>query len=306
MKKLIFVLAAVVLCAVSIRAEIVSWTYRQNLGEAPDSVRYLVFHGFDSVGSFAGLGVDSLYFTLSIQDTTINWVIPKIYWNGFDSAQGGPVWFGNWWTANGSSYYYPIRYYWCDPPDSVLRRIWIDNVLTYTDTLPGPVYRDVDSILITDTTGVRFSYTEYFGDITTGFTDVVPTMSPYTTSEIIVDTLSDTVWWPDEVGPSDSDLCAVFCVYYKNHSPVRGAWLIVMNPNTGYDSTNGVILGPSLERDESSVLGIASVSVLRSTIYADSLTSLYDIKLMYGGRIVRSWSRMFIPDQDTLRLEVRQ
>lgn len=292
MRRLLIVAALVLLCA-SAYSEVVSWTYRQSLSEAPDSVRYLLYHGFDSVGTFTGPSEDSLYFTLSVQDTTINWVVAKIYWDDYDSAQSSTLWFGNWWSARGSSYYYPIRYWWCDPPDSALRRIWIDNVLTYTDTLSGPLYVDADSIIITDTTGVRFSYTEYWpGGLVSGFTDVVPTMSPYTTSEIIIERIVDTFYMPPPA--TQANYCNVWGrLTSMSGNGISGAQVTFVLPRPVANSCDSSAVVQRITTVRTDSTGYFNTDLVWSSCVDDSK---YYVTVVSGHS---SWKRAVITVPDT-------
>lgn len=97
-------------------------------------------------------------------------------------------------------------------------------------------------------------------------------------------------------------LSSVFLYYYDHGYPTDGARLVIRNENVVYDSTQGLVMGPILQYDVTDTTGLASVVVPKSYLFSDSLQSLYDIGLTYRGRIVKTWSDVYIPDQDTLRL----
>ena len=118
----------------------------------------------------------------------------------------------------------------------------------------------------------------------------------------------DTVWvtyTSAVIPPAQSpELTTVFCYYYRGGEPYRGAYLLVRNENVATDTTQGVIFGPVREGMRTDSTGLAYVTVPKSYIFHDSLTSLYDISLTVAGRVVADWPDVYLPDQDSLRLEV--
>ncbi len=103
---------------------------------------------------------------------------------------------------------------------------------------------------------------------------------------------------------SAPDLATLFCVYYHGSEPVKGAQLRVSNNSVATDTTQGTIIGPFFDYRATDTSGVASVYVPKSYLYSDSLKSLYNIVLIYRGQEVYTWKNYYVPDQDTVRLEV--
>jgi hypothetical protein len=115
-------------------------------------------------------------------------------------------------------------------------------------------------------------------------------------------------WAPVNHFPStgSADLATLFVVYYRNGAPQKGASLIAANDNIVYDSADGIVMGPIYQADLTDGNGVASVVLPKSYLFNDSLGAGYDVKLRYAGRIVRAWSDLWMPNQDTLRLRISE
>ena len=126
---------------------------------------------------------------------------------------------------------------------------------------------------------------------------------PATTS-LVLDVRRDTTQTAQFPWPVQPGLTTLFLQYSRNGSPYRGATLIVTNPKIAYDTSTGQIIGPFRKTGVTNFLGVTGVQVVPSTLYHDSLKSLYTIGLYAGGAKVKEWTDYYIPSQDTVRLRV--
>jgi hypothetical protein len=285
-------------CALDGHATDQSWTYRGELGGRADSVIYCVWHGWDSLGTFTATNRDSLAFTIIIQDTTANWVDAFIYRSGLDSASSDRIVLGSPWVAKGVNVWYPIRNRWCVPPDSIIRRVWQNFVLVSTDTIDGPVYRDYDSVLISDVDVVYINTLEFWGTTTTSFDDWAPTATDSASSEIVYDTLVDTIHSPEE--PVSASLCRV----YGYIGELGGQWVrhasvnAVLDERVSIDTCTNILIFDRRKSVPTDVNGYFQLDLVRSKCLTDLK---YTITVHKAGLedVVR---KITIPDSATYRI----
>lgn len=98
-------------------------------------------------------------------------------------------------------------------------------------------------------------------------------------------------------------LSAIFLSYMRGSDPVTGARLTITNGNVATDTTTGNLIGPYWDWAYTDTLGHAVIYVPKSYLYHDSALARYDVSLTFSGSVVASWEDLWVPDQDTLRLE---
>ncbi|MEW6015789.1 MAG: hypothetical protein AB1690_10740 [Candidatus Zixiibacteriota bacterium] len=160
-------------------------------------------------------------------------------------------------------------------------------------------------ILTTDNYG-KATFLQFSGDYTVSvmFAGVKVNLDTLTLS---ANGQIDTVKVGHTVLPASGSplLATLFLTYYQGSSPVKGAELIVRNDNVAFDTTQGTLIGPFFDTDNTDAQGTASVFVPKTYIYNDSTLGVYDVTLKYRGKIIGHWPGFSIPDQDTVRIYVR-
>lgn len=103
-------------------------------------------------------------------------------------------------------------------------------------------------------------------------------------------------------------LVTVFLSYHRNGAGLAKARLVVRNENVGTDTSTGNLVGPVYEWDLTDTLGLASVAVVSSAYYHDSVKSLYDIVLIapFSHKTLYTWNDVYIENTDTVRLTISE
>jgi hypothetical protein len=104
--------------------------------------------------------------------------------------------------------------------------------------------------------------------------------------------------------PGSVDQATVFVYYYRNGEPQKGARLSARFDQVATDSVTGTTIGPFTDWEKTDTAGYAGLVIPKSYIFNDSSNALYDIILRFAGKTVGSWYDYFVPDQDTVRLEM--
>ena len=268
-----------------------NWVYTAQLGEALDSVRFSFYVKYDSAISildeFPG---DSLHFDVNIDDAFLNEFKAKYYFTNPVLPTQPNSWSDFYIVPKRSvtqdSIQWKIREFFHVTVDTLIRERFTNYVL-FTDTFLN-VDSLIDSVHIKESDQLTYQYTQIYNDDVKkyGFKQHHPgVFSPI-------------------ISPNTDSVC-VFLVYKRQGVGTKGARLIVLNLNTANDtSVVPVIIGPVRKFGATDSIGFVQLCVPVSTIYDDSLKSLYDITLQFRGSVIARWDDLFLPDQDTIRLLV--
>jgi hypothetical protein len=285
------------------------WYHSEELAVTPDSVVYTWWHGWDSVTTIKTVSPSTISWYIGAQDTTINFMYYSIYWPGLAYADGYWVPMGNNYLVIGDSVWCPIRTRFCVPADSIVRTTFINwnSSIVPVVRRAGPVYSDLDSIHITDTDYVEIFTTYYYSGVGQTMTQQVGRQNKDVTGSYVVDTLTDTVYFPDP--PSSAQLCRVYGWVGNAQQRTVGDVTLTfsLTENVVNVCDSAVMISTSFST-ETNGAGYFYIDLIRSsclqTINAQGTATgraKYNVLLDFGGQ-TKQLRPFTVPDSTTCRL----